>query len=52
MTVRGIQELLFGAQLLDVVLQNLFVLLLRFVDGIDLRRPLPEVDLVALGRRC
>jgi hypothetical protein len=49
MAVRGVVELLLGAQLLDVVLQQRLVLVLRFVDGIDLRRPFLEIDLVAFG---
>jgi hypothetical protein len=41
-----IVELLQGAQLLNVVRQDLIVLRLGFVDGIDDRQPLLEVDVV------
>jgi hypothetical protein len=42
-------EILQLGELGDMLLQQAFVLLFRFVDGIDLRRPLVEVDLVALA---
>jgi len=35
------------AELRDVFFQKLFVLLLRLVHGIDLRRPFFEIDLVS-----
>ena len=42
-------KLLHRAELGDVVFQKTLVLLLGFVDRVDLRRPLLEVDLVALA---
>src|ERR1700733_15128482 len=40
-----IEKLLLRAQIRNVFFQNLFVLLLRLVHGVDLRRPLFEIDL-------
>ena len=39
-TVRRVVKLLHSAELGDVLLQQTLVLILGFVDGIDLRRPL------------
>jgi len=48
MAVRSIKQLLLIAQLFDVFLEQLLVLILRFVSGINPRRPLLEVDVVRL----
>ena len=42
-----VEKLLQRAQLRDVLLQKLFVLILRLVHGLHLRRPLLEIDLVS-----
>jgi hypothetical protein len=42
-----LEELLLRTQLRDVFLQKLFVLLFRFVNGIDLCRPFFEIDLIS-----
>jgi len=42
-------EMLHLAELGDVLFQQALVLLLGFVDGVDFRRPLREIDLVALA---
>ena len=48
MAVGRVEKLLLRTELRDVFFQRLFAMLLRLVDGIDLRRPLLEVDLVSL----
>jgi hypothetical protein len=48
MAIRRIVKLLHRVQLRDVVFQQFLILLFRFVDGFDDRRPFLEVDLVAL----
>src|SRR6185437_7778634 len=45
----GVEKLLLRVQLRDVVLQKLLVLMLRFVNRIDRRRPFLEVDVTVLG---
>ena len=47
MAIGRVEKLLLRTQLRDVLFQKLFVLLLRLVHGIDLRRPLFEIDLVS-----
>ncbi len=42
-------EFLHRAELRDVLFQLRLVLLLGFVNGIDLRRPLREMDLIAFA---
>ena len=42
-----VEKLLLRTQLRNVFFQKLLVLLFRLVDGIDLRRPLFEIDLVS-----
>jgi len=49
MSVRGIQQLLLVAQPRNVIFKQGLVLVLRLVDGIDLRRPFAEVDLITLA---
>ena len=49
MAVVGIEKLLLRAQLLDVFLQKLFVLMLRFVNDVYLRGPPLQIDLGAFG---
>ena len=46
MAIGGIEKLLLRTEARYVVRQQLFVLLLRFVDRIDDRRPFLEVDVV------
>ena len=41
-----VEQLLLRAQMRDVFVQKLFVLLLRLVYGIDLGRPLFKIDLM------
>ena len=47
MAIGRVEKLLLRAQLLRRALRVVFVLLLRFVYGIDLRRPLLEIDLIS-----
>jgi hypothetical protein len=47
MAVGGIEKLLLQTELRDVFFEKLFVLLLRLVHGIDLRRALFEIDPVS-----
>jgi hypothetical protein len=42
-----IKKLSQRTQMSDVLIQELLVLIFRFVHGIDLRRPLFEIDLVS-----
>src|SRR6185437_1838993 len=46
--VGGVEQLLQGAQLGDVLCQELVIVLLRLVDGFDRRRPVAQRDRVAL----
>jgi hypothetical protein len=48
MTVGGVMEMLHFAELGDVLFQQTPVLVLGFVERVDFRRPLREIDLVAL----
>ena len=48
--VRGIQQLLLGAQLLDVILQELLILVVAAVDRSGSGGPVLEVDLAAPSR--
>ena len=45
--VGRVEKLLLGTEARDVVAQKLLILLLRFVDGVNDRRPLLEVDIIA-----
>ncbi len=51
MAVGGVEQLLLRAELGDVIGQKLLGVFLRLVDGIDLRRPLFQIDLVAFRTR-
>ena len=42
-----VEKLLLRAQLRNVLSQKFVILLLRLVDGLHVRRPLPEIDLVS-----
>ncbi len=44
-----VEQLLLRAQLRNVLFREFLILLLRFVHGIDLRRPLFEIDLVSFA---
>ena len=46
--VGGVEKLLLRTEASDMVRQQLLVLLPRFVDGVDDRRPFFEVDFVPL----
>src|SRR5271170_1723300 len=48
-TIGGVMEMLHLAEPGDMLFQQALVLLFGFVDGVDLRRPLFEIDLVALA---
>ena len=47
MAVGCVMQMLQRTQLLDMLLEQRFVLLLRLVNGIDVGRPLPKIDVVA-----
>jgi hypothetical protein len=47
MAVGCVEKLLLRTQLGNVLFQEFLILLLRVVHGIDLRRPLFEVNLVS-----
>ena len=49
MAVGCVEKLLLRAQLRNVLFQKFLILLLRLVHGIDLRRPLLEIDLVSFA---
>ena len=48
MAVRGIQEPLLITESFNMVFQDLLVVSLRFVNGIDFGRPLFQIDIFAL----
>jgi len=41
-----VEKLLQCAQLRNVLFQKFLIVLLRFIYGLDVRRPLPKIDLV------
>ena len=47
--VGGVEKLLLRTELRNVLLQKLFVMRFRLVDGLYFRRPLLKIDLAALG---
>ena len=49
MAICGVEKLLLQTELRNVLLQELLILLLRLVHGVDLRRPLLEIDLVSFA---
>jgi hypothetical protein len=48
-TIGRVVKTLHRAEFGDVLLKQTLVLILRFVDRIDLRRPLLEMDLVSFA---